>query len=86
MPRGDGIGLPVGVAEERRLKTDRRRRAHVEIARFLGASQSARPGFLELRAVGVEEHPVQVTLPVEAAMTLLNDLQRLANEDRWFQD
>lgn len=86
MPRGDGSGLPPGVPADRRFRTDRRRRAQVEISRFLGASHSAHAGFLELRAVGEDEHPVLVTLPVEAAMTLLNDLQRLANEDRWFQE
>jgi len=77
--------LPEGVVEDRRKRVDRRRLHQLEIHRVLGVTASAaRPGFVTIRAVGHESSPAQVTLPVEAAMTLLNDLQRVANEDRWF--
>jgi len=77
--------LPAGVLEDRRRRVDRRRLQELEIQRILGvAASNTRPGFLMIRAVGLESSPAQVTLPVEAAMTLLNDLQRLADEDRWF--
>ena len=77
--------LPEGVAADRRKRVDRRRLQELEIHRILGvAASSKRPGFVAIRAVGLESSPAQITLPAEAAMTLLNDLQRLADEDRWF--
>ena len=84
MPHADDR-LPAGVPEDRRKRVDRRRLQTLDINRILGVTASgARPGFVIIRAVGQESSPAQVTLPVEAAMTLLNDLQRVANEDRWF--
>lgn len=84
MPRANDR-LPEGLVEDRRKRVDRRRLRGLDVHRVLGVSASAtRSGFLTIRAIGDEDAPVQVTLPVEAAMTLLNDLQRLADEDRWF--
>jgi len=77
--------LPEGLAEDRRKRADRRRIRELEVHRVLGIAASAtHSGFLTIRAIGAENTPAQITLPVEAAMTLLNDLQRMADEDRWF--
>ncbi len=84
MPRGDESSLPPGVPEDRRVLVDRRRLRTLHVARVLGAAASAQPGFLAIRAVDQDDAPAQVMLPVEAAMALLNELQRLSDEDGWF--
>ncbi len=77
--------LPEHLAADRRRGADRRRVQTLEVHRILGVSASTEhSGFLAIRAIGAANTPAQVTLPVEAAMTLLNDLQRMADEDRWF--
>lgn len=84
MPRGDESSLPPGVLVDRRTRADRRRVRAVDIARVLGSSPDSRPGLLTVRAVDFEDAPVLITLTVEAAMTLLNDLQGRSTESRWF--
>jgi hypothetical protein len=84
MPQGNGPGLPPGVTQDRRVRVDRRRLRELDASRVLGASAHGRPGYILIRAVDSEGAPAQITLPVEAAMTLLNDLHRLSEGDRWF--
>jgi len=84
MPRGQEGTLPVGVPADRRKGADRRRLRELEVARVLGATAAGKPGYLTIRGVDQENAPVQVTLPVEAAVTLLNDLKRLSDEGGWF--
>ncbi|MEO8502458.1 MAG: hypothetical protein ABI609_01035 [Acidobacteriota bacterium] len=84
MTPNDGALLPPGLSEDRRILTDRRRLATVEIGRILGVVASQEPGSIVVRGTRDTGAPIVLTVRVEAAMALLNDLQQLAIIDGWF--
>lgn len=55
----------------------------MNLTRILGASPTAE-GTVQISAIEQDSLRVLLALPVEAAMTLLNDLSRIAREDGWF--
>ncbi len=85
MQRDQESPVPPGVLTDRRSSADRRRLRELGLSRVLGAAPAGRPGFLAIRALDDHDAPVLVSLSVEAAMTLLNDLQRISNEEDWFK-
>ena len=72
------------VPGERRVGYDRRQSLRLRVSRFLNASVSPLRGDVELQAVSDAGDPVEIVVPVETAMTLLNALNRLSTEDGWF--
>lgn len=84
MPQGlEGELLP-GNRGERRVGHDRRQALQIRVARFLGAAAGAQAGAVEIQGVSEIGEPIEIVVPVESAMTLLNALHRLSTEDRWF--
>jgi hypothetical protein len=69
---------------DRRAGIDRRQLTQLRIARVLAARSSARAGYVEVQAMSDAGDPVEMLLPVEGAMTLLNSLHQLSTDDRWF--
>lgn len=81
MPKGERD--PTASTLDRRALGDRRSVTEISIVRILGA-QAGHGELVEVHAVGGQGRPIRLRLPAEAAMTLLNDLSRLAREDGWF--
>ena len=69
---------------DRRVGQDRRQLLRLRISRFLNASVSPQRGDVELQAMSDTGDPIEIVVPVETAMTLLNALNRLSTEDGWF--
>ena len=69
---------------ERRVGNDRRQLLRLRVSRFLNAAVSPQRGDVELQAVSDTGDPIEIVVPVETAMTLLNALNRLSTEDGWF--
>ena len=63
---------------------DRGRIAAVHLRRVFDAAPNQTGDGVELRVLGADGQPLIIELPLEAAMTLLNGLRRLATAERWF--
>ena len=84
MPLVQEGDLASEIPSDRRVGHDRRQLLRLRVSRFLNASVTPQRGDVELQAVSDAGDPIEIVVPVETAMTLLNALNRLSTEDGWF--